>query len=366
MIFNDIINNKNSFILNEKIMDVKQIDKIFTAAETIAKSEGNLSPTGEFIDKYGPLLKNIQDKSITLYQIGKQKAEPIYKKQKDVIRKLLIQANKSSAPTLNATKTFLVKEYKTKIKPILKTFFSYQEITRINDILTDWIDNLKSSNNSYYNFMISIFTILSNMVNKIKIVGRYIIMFIKAVKDELKDMIFEHSVHLNESASKFISAAKSAASGFDKMLQKQINKSVNEFVNRITKKKLFKIWKNSGSPKDLYSILNILRSVGFSDNQIDKISKDSKSHLITQKIVDKTNITNLAQKIKQYGLSDRVRNYILSNFDAEASQVKYIPQGGGKQSTPSQTTSAANRRKVRSQANVASTNQNQAPVKVKP
>ena len=109
--------------------------------------------------------------------------------------------------------------------------------------------------------------------------------------------------------------ANRAADAISKVAQKGADKAATgakavgkELGSQVTVRKLTRMWKNSGSPTDLESVINILKSAGLSDEQIGTVSKQARIDLTAQQPqTDQVDIQSLAKQITDLGLADEVK-----------------------------------------------------------
>ena len=99
-----------------------------------------------------------------------------------------------------------------------------------------------------------------------------------------------------------VAAANKAADAIGATVAKTAQGVGKELANTITTKKLNRLWKKSGSPTDLDSIINILQSAGLDDKTIGTVGKQARISLDRQ-----TNIDDLAKEIINSGLADLVK-----------------------------------------------------------
>lgn len=112
--------------------------------------------------------------------------------------------------------------------------------------------------------------------------------------------------------------ANRAADEIGKVAQKGVGKAAQgakavgkELGSTVTVRKLSRMWKKSGSPTDLESIVNILKSAGLSDEQIGTVSKQAQINLTsTSAQPGQVDVQSLAKQITDLGLADEVKRVL--------------------------------------------------------
>ena len=82
-----------------------------------------------------------------------------------------------------------------------------------------------------------------------------------------------------------------------------------EMTTNVTAKKLNSLWKKSGKPSDMASIVNILQQAGLKDSDIGTVSKQAKIKLKSSNVGDKA-VADLAAEIKKLGIEDKIKQVL--------------------------------------------------------
>ena len=128
----------------------------------------------------------------------------------------------------------------------------------------------------------------------------------ESLENRLEQYIKENSI--DEAPMDAIKKGASAVGGALKRSAAAVGKEV---TNNVTSRKLNSLWKKSGNPTDMSSIINILKSAGLSDEEIGTVSKQARIDISEpQAQPDQVDVQSLAKQITDLGLADEVKRIL--------------------------------------------------------